>query len=339
MIETEQQLEEALSAPSPADLDAMRSLPGDLLLLGAGGKMGPSLARLAVRACRQAGVSKRILAASRFTEAGLADSLRASGIDAISCDLLDDSALRALPDCPNILYMTGRKFGSTGQEWLTWAMNALAPARVAERFPRSRIVAFSTGNVYPLTPASGLGPDESHPTGPVGEYAQSCIGRERMFEYFSHLHGTPVAILRLNYAIDLRYGVLRDVAEKVRGRCPIDLSMGVVNVIWQRDANSVALRSFAHAASPPFLLNLTGAEKVSIRSLAERFGRVFGVPPVFEGTESPTALLSNAALCRRLFGPPTVTLDQMVDWVAQWVSIGGRGLDKPTHYEQRDGRF
>ncbi len=279
MIETEEQLEEALSRPSAADVDAMRALRGDVMLLGVGGKMGPSLARLARRATDEAGVRRRILGVSRFTEPGLAERLRASGVETLACDLLDRAALAALPDCPNVIFMTGRKFGSTGQPWLTWAMNVLLPAMAAERFRASRFVVFSSGNVYPLTRLEHGGPDEDHPPEPVGEYAQSALGRERMFQYFSERCGTQVAILRLNYAIDLRYGVLHDIAEKVYRREPVDLSMGVANVIWQRDANSVALRALAHCASPPFLLNLTGPEMVSVRQTALRFGRIFGVEP------------------------------------------------------------
>ncbi|MBI3694903.1 MAG: NAD-dependent epimerase/dehydratase family protein [Acidobacteria bacterium] len=339
MIESEEQLEEMLSRPSPADVAATAALDGDLMLLGVGGKMGPSLARLARRACDGAGIRKRILGVSRFSTPGLAEELERAGIEPVSCDLLDRAALLALPDVPNIIFMTGRKFGSTGQEWLTWAMNTLAPAMVAERFYHSRFVAFSSGNVYPLMPVGSGGPTESDPTGPVGEYAQSALGRERMFEYFSEKHGTPVVILRLNYAIDLRYGVLHDVAQKVFARRPIDLAMGYANVIWQRDANSVALRAFAHCQSPALVLNLTGPEIISIRRVACRFGEIFGIEPVFCGTEADTALLSNAALCHRMFGPPEASLEQMIAWIAHWVKIGGRSLDKPTHYEQRDGRF
>ncbi len=339
MIETEEQLEEALSRPSAADVDAMRALRGDVMLLGVGGKMGPSLARLARRATDEAGVRRRILGVSRFTEPGLAERLRASGVETLACDLLDRAALAALPDCPNVIFMTGRKFGSTGQPWLTWAMNVLLPAMAAERFRASRFVVFSSGNVYPLTRLEHGGPDEDHPPEPVGEYAQSALGRERMFQYFSERCGTQVAILRLNYAIDLRYGVLHDIAEKVYRREPVDLSMGVANVIWQRDANSVALRALAHCASPPFLLNLTGPEMVSVRQTALRFGRIFGVEPVFSGAEAPTALLNNASRCHALFGYPVVSLDQMIEWVARWIQRGGRSLGKPTHFEQRDGKF
>ncbi len=339
LLETEEQLEDALSLPSADDVKAMKALEGDLLLLGVGGKMGPSLARLARRACREAGVSKRIIGVSRFSTPGLAEELDAAGVETVPCDLLDASALRALPDAANVVFLTGRKFGSTGNQPLTWAMNVLAPAMVAERFRRSRIVAFSTGNVYPLTPVSSGGPAEGHPLDPVGEYAQSCLGRERMFQYFSEKYATPATLLRLNYAIDLRYGVLHDVAQSVRQRTPIDLSMGYANVIWQRDANSVALRALAHCQSPAFVLNLTGPEIVSVRRLAERFGEIFGVEPVFSGAEAETALLNNASLCHRLFGPPQTSLEQMIRWVAGWVERGGRSLGKPTHFEQRDGRF
>jgi nucleoside-diphosphate-sugar epimerase len=301
--------------------------------------MGPSLARLARRASVQAGTPRRIIGVARFTERGLAEALRADGIETIAADLLDRSALESLPDAPNVVFMAGRKFGSTGAEWLTWAMNTYLPGMVAERFRRSRIVAFSTGNVYPLTtPASG-GPTEAHATGPIGEYAQSALGRERLFEHFSAQHGTPVVLLRLNYAIDLRYGVLRDLADKVSSGAPIDLGMGYVNVIWQRDANSAALRAFVHAQSPPLVLNLTGTEILAVRDLARRFGEIFGIEPVFRGVESETALLSNAWRCRDLLGPPQTGIDEMIQWVADWVRLGGRGLGKPTHFEQRDGRF
>ena len=339
LIETEEELEDALSRPSTADVEAMAALKGDVMLLGVGGKMGPSLARLVQRASVRAGVPRRTIGVSRFSTPGLAQQLAAAGIEVISCDLLDRRALAELPDVPNVIYMTGRKFGSTGNEELTWAMNVLSPAMAAERFHRSRIVAFSTGNVYPLTPIASGGPAEDSPPGPVGEYAQSCLGRERMFEYFSARYGTPVAILRLNYAIDLRYGVLHDIAQKVRNSETVDLAMGYANVIWQRDANSVALRAFAHCQSPAFLLNLTGPETISVRQVAEQFGKLFGVEPVFAGVEAPTALLNNAARCEALFGKPEVSIDQMIRWVARWVEIGGRSLGKPTHFEQRDGKF
>lgn len=338
-IETEDQLEEWLSRPTETDKAAMAALEGDLLIVGVSGKMGPSLVRLAKRACEQAGVNKQILGVARFSQSGAREFFEKHAIETRVCDLLDRGALAKLPDFPNVLCMAGQKFGTSGNQPLTWATNTYLPALVAERFRDSRIVAFSTGNVYPLTPVALGGPREGDPTGPVGEYAQSALGRERMFEYFSAKHETPVAILRLNYAIDLRYGVLRDVGEKVFARLPIDLTMGHANVIWQRDANSVALRAFEHCASPPFVLNLTGAETVSVRSLGTQFGKIWSIEPMFEGEEKWTALLSNASRCREMFGPPEVSLDQMIAWTAHWVGRGGRSLGKPTHFESRSGDF
>ena len=338
-IETEEELEERLSRPTQADTAAMAALDGDLLIVGISGKMGPSLARLAKRACEQAGVEKKILGVARFSQPGAREFFKTYGIETRACDLLDRDDLANLPDYPNVVFMAGQKFGTSGNQPLTWATNTYLPALAAERFRDARIVSFSTGNVYPLTPVAAGGSSEDDVTGPVGEYAQSALGRERMFSYFSAKHQTPIAILRLNYAIDLRYGVLRDVAEKVLDRRPIDLVMGHANVIWQRDANSVALRAFAHCSSPPFVLNLTGIETVSVRSLAEKFGKLWGVEPIFEGAESTTALLSDASRCRRMFGPPEVSLEEMIGWTAHWVGRGGRGLGKPTHFESRSGEF
>jgi nucleoside-diphosphate-sugar epimerase len=339
-MQSDQELNEALSRPTPADVQALAGMAGDLLILGVSGKMGPSMAALAKRACEQSGKAKRIIGASRFSDPAVRKAIEAQGVETIACDLLDRAEVEKLPDCPNVLFMAGHKFGtSSGRQALTWATNTYAPAIAADRFRNSRIVAFSSGNVYPFTPVARGGPVESDPTGPVGEYAESALGRERMFEYFSQRHGTPVTILRLNYANELRYGVLHDIAERVFERRPIDLSMGYVNVIWQRDANSVALRSFAHCASPPFVLNLTGTETLSVRRLAERFGAIWGISPVFEGNESENALLNNARRCEQLFGPPEVSVDQIVEWVAAWVARGGRSLGKPTHYEERKGAF
>lgn len=339
MFTTEAELDEALSHPTDADVRAMASLEGDLLILGASGKMGPSLARLARRACQTAGIRKRILAVARFSDPTIRRLLEARDIETIPCDLLDRGAVAALPDAPNVVYMVGHKFGTSGDPSSTWATNVYAAALSAGRYRESRIVAFSTGNVYPLWPVARVGPTEADPVAPVGEYAQSVLGRERMFEYFSRRHGTAVALLRLNYAIELRYGVLRDVADKVLNREPIDLSMGHVNVIWQRDATSIALRSFAHCASPPFVLNVSGMQTVSVRSLAKRLGELLGVEPIFEGAESDTALLTDASRCRDLFGPPHVSVDHMTDLIADWVKRGGASLGKPTHYEARTGEF
>lgn len=339
LIETESQLEGVLSEPTPEVVEAMRRLDGDLMLLGVGGKMGPTLAKLARRAVEQAGVRKRVIGVSRFSSGGLERNLNEAGVETLRCDLLDEAALAALPDVPNVVYLVGMKFGTTGAEALTWAMNVYLPGLVARRFAKSRIVALSTGNVYPLSPVASGGPTEDHPVGPVGEYAQSCLGRERMFQHFSLQRGTKCVLIRLNYAIDLRYGVLLDIARKVHAGRPVDVSMGHANVIWQRDANAAVLRSFDLCDSPPAILNLTGPETVSVRRVARRFGELFGVEPVIIGQESETALLSNAGKCARLFGPPAVTLDRMVEWTAHWVEIGGSTLNKPTHFEQRDGKF
>jgi nucleoside-diphosphate-sugar epimerase len=338
-IANEAELEDLLAQPSDADVRAMAALEGDLLLLGVAGKMGPSLAHRAALASAAAGTRRRIVGVARFSDPAVARQLESWGVETIAADLLAPGALAALPDAPNVIYMAARKFGSTGDESLTWAMNTFLPGLVADRYRSSRIVAFSSGNVYPLTPVLHGGATEASPTGPVGEYAQSVLGRERIFEYYSRKHGTPVALLRLNYAIDLRYGVLLDVGKKVFEGRPVDLHMGHANVLWQGDANSIALRALGHCQSPPAVINLTGPETVSIRWVAKRFGEYFGVDPVFEGTESETALLNNAARCQKLFGYPTVSVEQMVEWLAAWIRAGAGTWNKPTHFETRDGRF
>jgi nucleoside-diphosphate-sugar epimerase len=338
-INTEAELEEILSRPSDADVAAMAQLEGDLLILGAGGKMGPSLARRAHRAAEEAKIRKKIIAVARFSDDAVRASLAADGVETVVADLLEPGALSKLPDIPNIIFMAARKFGTTRSEDLTWAMNTYLPGLVAERYRNSRIVAFSTGNVYPLQHAMQGGAVESTPVAPESEYAQSALGRERMFEYGARQWRTPVTILRLNYAIDLRYGVLLDIATAVHERRPVDLRMALVNVIWQGDANSVCLRSLAHCQAPPLVLNVTGPETLSVRYIAEEFGRRFNVHPIFASDEMPNALLSNAAKAHQLFGYPTVTATQMIDWTAAWIESGGRRLNKPTHFQVRDGKF
>ena len=338
-IKSVPELEEILSRPSEADIAAMTQLDGDLLILGAGGKMGPSLARRAHRAAEKAGIRKNIIAVARFSENPLRASLASDGIETLTVDLLQPGALSKLPDIRNVIFMAARKFGTTGSEDLTWAMNTFLPGLVAERYRASRIVAFSTGNVYPLRHAMEGGAVESTPVAPESEYAQSALGRERMFEYGSRQWGTAVTILRLNYAIELRYGVLLDIGTAVFERRPIDVRMALVNIIWQGDANSVCLRSFAHCQAPPLILNLTGPDTLSVRFIAEEFGRRFDVQPTFISEEMPTALLSNAAKAHQIFGCPTVTPAQMIDWTADWISSGGPRLNKPTHFEVRDGKF
>jgi nucleoside-diphosphate-sugar epimerase len=338
-INTVAELEERLSRPTPADISAMAALDGDLLILGAGGKMGPSLATLARRAADQANAQKRIIAVSRFSDDSLRTQFSSQNIETVSCDLLEPGALAKLPEVENVIFMAARKFGTTGSAHLTWAMNTYLPGLVAERYRGSRIVAFSTGNVYPLLLVRQGGAMESDPVDPQGEYAQSALGRERMFEYASDRWGTPVVILRLNYAVELRYGVLADIGQAVFERKPIDLRMGFVNIIWQGDANSVCLRSIAHCQSPPLILNVTGPETLSVRQIAEEFGRHFGIDPLFDFEESPTALLSNAAKCHQLFGCPAVSTAQVVEWIAEWIRNDGPMLNKPTHFATRDGRF
>ena len=333
------ELEEFLSRPSEADISAIARLDGDLLILGAGGKMGPSLARRARRAAAKAGVRKKIIAVARFSENHLRASMTAEGIETLAVDLLEPGALSKMPDVPNVIFMAARKFGTTGSEDLTWAMNTFLPGLVAERYRASRIVAFSTGNVYPLRDVRRGGAVESTPAAPQSEYAQSALGRERMFEYGSRQWGTAATILRLNYAIDLRYGVLLDIGTAVFERRPVDLRMAFVNIIWQGDANSVCLQSFAHCQAPPLILNLTGPDTLSVKFLAEEFGHRFNVRPTFISEEMPTALLSNAAKAHQMFGYPSVTTAQMIDWTAAWISSGGPRLNKPTHFEVRDGKF
>ncbi|MCZ7644197.1 MAG: NAD(P)-dependent oxidoreductase [Planctomycetota bacterium] len=335
----EEHLEEFMSEPPPDLVEMMKRLDGDLAILGIGGKMGVTLGREAVRAAKAAGVKKRILGVSRFSDEDARRKLEAWGLETLACDLLDREAVARLPACPNVIFMAGRKFGTTGDSSLTWAMNTLVPGHVAEHYRESRIVAFSTGNVYPLMPVKSGGATEGTPTEPVGEYAQSTLGREKIFSHFSLRNGTPVAIIRLNYAIDMRYGVLYEIARKVWSGAPVDLSMGHANVIWQGDANTQALLALEHCASPANLLNVTGPETLSVRFAAEAFGRLFDKPPRLEGQERDTALLNNASKAAKLFGYPRVPLLKMIEWVADWVKSGGRDIGKPSHFETRDGKF
>ena len=339
ILQDELALDDMLSKPYEADIEAMRNITGDLVLLGVAGKMGPTMALRAKRAAEAAGVRRRIIGVSRFSSPGSRELLEESGIETVEADLLDEVRVANLPDAENVIYLAGRKFGSTGDASLTWAMNTHLPALVCERYRESRIVAFSSGNIYPFVPVVSGGATESTPLTPVGEYAQSVLGRERMFEYFSNRHNTPIVLLRLNYAVELRYGVLLDLGTAVYERRPVNLSMGAVNVIWQGDANSVGLRAFRLCSSPASVLNLTGPETLSVRHIAEQFGSHFGIEPIFEGRESDSALLNNASRGHRLFGYPTITPEELIGATARWIQSGSRTLGKPTHFEARDGKF
>jgi len=333
------ELEDVLSEPTQGVIETLRSLEGDIIVLGVGGKMGPTLARMARRASDLGNVERRIIGVSRFSSSKLEAQLQSWGIETLRCDMLDRKQLANLPDALNIVYMAGMKFGSTGQEALTWAMNSYLPGIVCERYEHSRIAAFSTGNVYGLIPVSQGGSHEEHSPNPVGEYAISCLGRERIFEHFSRTNGTKVSLIRLNYATELRYGVLLDIAERVFLGSPVPLSMGYLNAIWQADACAMSLQSLAYTSSPPNIINIAGPELLSVRDVAQEFGKLFNKSVRFEGHELPDALLSNGEKAYGLFGRPRVSAEHMMAWIADWVSRGGATLAKPTHFEERSGRF
>jgi hypothetical protein len=328
-------LDDLLCRPSQALIDDLRKVDGDTMILGVAGKMGPTLAGLAKAALPD----RRIIGVARFSDAGVKDWLQARGIETLNCDLLDEAAIKALPKIPNIVFMAGRKFGAEGDLSLTWAMNSHVPALVAQAFATSRIVAFSTGCVYPFVPVDGKGSDEDMAPNPPGEYAQSCVGRERMFEYFSKEHSTPGRLFRLNYAIDMRYGVLHDIASKVLQGKPIDVSLGHVNFIWQGDAASQALRCLAHCDTPTSAINVSGHEILAVRDLAAKLGARLGRAPVITGIEQPTAWLTDTSLAVSLFGLPIVDTDQLIAWTADWVARSMPSFCKPTKYEVRDGRY
>jgi nucleoside-diphosphate-sugar epimerase len=336
---TEEKLNELLTTPSDKLVSDIKKINGDIMILGAGGKMGPTLAILAKAAIEKAGIKKRVIAVSRFSDPIALELLHSKGVETISCDLLDNDSLNALPEVENIIYMAGRKFGTDGQEYLTWAMNATLPAFVAYKFRKSNIVVFSSGNIYPIVPLSSGGCTEDDKVGPVGEYAMSCLARERAFEYAANQYGTKVFIYRLNFAVDLRYGVLFDCAKKIMDGTPISLSTPCFNFIWQGSANEIAIRGLLHCAAPAVKMNVTGPETVSIKSASIKLGKLLGKEPVFEGVEQGNAYLNNASRAMELFGYPEVSAETLIRWQAEYILDGGRTIDKPTHFEERKGSY
>ncbi len=339
LIETEDALDEVMTHPMPALVESIKTLSSPLVILGAGGKMGPTLAVLARRAADAAGHSLDIVAVSRFSDALKRDWLESQRVRTIASDLMAREAFAKLPDADNVIYLVGLKFGTTQNPATTWASNTLVPAYAAERYEKAHITALSTGNVYPLAQIHSTGWSESAPLTPAGEYANSCVARERIFEYFSRRNGTRLAIIRLSYALDLRYGVLVDIARKVFAGQLIDVTMGYLNCIWQGDANDLIIRSLALASSPPTALNLTGSSALSVREVAQRLGELMDRAVKFTGDEAPTALLSNTVLLHETLGEPITPLDLVIRWTAHWIMNNGRLLDKPTHFEVRDGVY
>jgi nucleoside-diphosphate-sugar epimerase len=331
----ERGLEDWLSEPGVATCETLRKTEGDAVVLGAGGKMGPTLAMM----LKKAAPEKNVYAVSRFNDKQVRGRMEERGVKIVEADLLDESAYDRLPEVPNVFFLAGMKFGASSNEPLTWAMNVHVPSLVARRYCQSQIVALSTGNVYPLTDAGSGGSREQDVPGPIGEYAQSCLGRERIFQYFSECFGTPVTLIRLNYANEPRYGIIVDLTRKVLSGEPVDVTMGAVNLIWQGDANNYIIRALSIAKSPPAILNVTGPETLLVRDLAGRIGRMLHQEPRFVSQEAATALLSNASYCFELFGRPATGLDEMIHAIVTWVAAGKPVLGKPTKFSVRDGRF
>lgn len=338
-ITTIEQLEDELSCPTPAVIDAMACLDGNLVVLGASGKMGPTLCRMAQRAFDAAGKGRKVIAVSRFSDASVKTRMESWGIDTISGNLLDTTFVNKLPQAANVVFMAGMKFGATGNEAMTWAMNTLLPTNICRYYAHSRIAVFSTGNVYGMTAVHRGGSLETDMPNPVGEYAMSCLGRERIFEHFARTQNTDIALIRLNYACELRYGVLVDLAKKIRGRQPIDLSMGMANVIWQADANAMSLMSLSYASNPPFVINIAGPEQLSIERACYALGQRLECEPILTGQPSTTAFLTNGQKAHQLFGYPVVPIATVMNHVASWINRDGYIFNKPTRFEVIDGKF
>jgi len=336
---TEEKLDELLTKPSAVLIDDIKKIRGDIIVLGAGGKMGPTLCILISNAIKEAGIKKRVIAVSRFSDPIAIELLSKHDVEIISKDLLDTKGLYQLPETENVLYMAGRKFGTAGEEWRTWAMNATLPAFVADKYKKSNIVVFSSGNIYPLVSADNGGSTEKDAPGPIGDYAMSCLARERAFEYAANTFGTKIFTYRLSFAVDLRYGVLYDIAYKLLNNLPISLGNGVFNCVWQGWANEVAVRALLHCSSPAKIMNITGPEVLSTRAAALKLAKYLGKKPVFEGSEMPTVYLANPAIAVETFGRPLVSAETLIKWQAEWILSGGRTLNKPTHFEERGGCY
>lgn len=336
---TEKKLNDLLTEPTPAMVEDMRRIDGDILILGAGGKMGHTICVLAGKAIKRAGVTKRVIAVSRFRDPQVREYLRENNVEMIQADLQDLEQLRQLPDVPNVIYMAGRKFGTDGKEWMTWGVNSVLPAFVGEKYKKSRIVVFSSGNIYPIVPLYSGGCTEEDKAAPVGEYAQSCLARERTFEYYSNRYGTRIFIYRLNFAVDLRYGVLADIADKIMKGIPISVTTPCFNCIWQGSAAEIALRGLLHTSNPPKVMNVTGPEVISVKQAAGRIGAFLGMEPLLEGEEGNDGYLNNASQAMELFGYPGVSADTLIRWQAEWAAQGGRNLGLPTHFEERKGSY
>lgn len=336
---TEERLNELLTTPSKELTQEIKKIKGDILVLGAGGKIGPTICVKAMRAIKESGICKKVIAVSRFTDPVTKEYLKENNVEMISCDMQDIEQLRGLPDVENVIYLTGRKFGTVGQEWKTWGVNAALSTHVAEKYKKSNIVVFSSGNIYPIVPLASGGCTEETPVAPVGEYAQSCLARERIFDYYSNQFGTRVFTYRLNYAVDLRYGVIYDIAKKLMEQVPISITSPCFNCIWQGDAAEIAIRGLLRAGSPSVIRNVTGPEIVSVKYVAEKLGELLDKKPLFEGEEANNAYISNAAKAMEEFGYPSVSVETMITWQAQWINAGGRTLNKPTHFEERKGGY
>ena len=337
---TEEKLNEMLTTPSEKLVEDIKRIKGDIMVLGAGGKMGPTLCILAKNAVKKAGISKRVIAVSRFSDPMALELLHSNGVETISADLLDVDSLNSLPEVENVIFMAGRKFGTDGgSEYITWAMNSTMPSFVAYKFRKSNIVVFSSGNIYPLVPVSGGGCKETDAVCPSGEYPMSVLARERAFEYASHKYGTRVFNYRLNFAVDLRYGVVFDCAKKIMDGVPISLETPVFNFIWQGSANEIAIRGLLHAESPMKTMNVTGPETVSVKKTAVELGKYLGNEPIFAGEEGDSAFLSDSSLAMETFGYPSVSAGTLIRWQAEYLLSGSRTLDKPTHFEERKGTY